>query len=397
MHHSFKDQFVGEIKLLLYSSPKFVYSGSDLKNLNGIPVFLYHTIDPKIFESHLLFLKKNEYRTLTIEEFYEILLNKRKVNYQKTVLLTIDDARSSVWRYAYPLLKKYQMHATVFVIPGFIEESNSCQKNLEDFWEGKCSLNEIFVSDSKDSQLCKWAEIIQMYNSGLINIESHTLFHREIFINNKIVNFISNDTRFTAYDFPGTPYLTSKNIGEKISPKEYLGLPLFESAPLMLAGPKLGISDEFIIKCKKIYQDFTLNDTAKKDWRIEIKNIVEASSNKREYFVIQCDSIDDVKEDLIKAREIIQSKLGDNAGNHLCLPWTIGNDLTIKISKELGIKSCFWGTIRKNKISTAGSNTYYIPRLKNDFLPRLPGANRKSLISIYSYKIRRRLAGEKPF
>ena len=84
------------------------------------------------------------------------MLSKGKSVNNKTVLLTIDDARSSVWRYAFPLLKKYEMNATVFVIPGLTTESDSCRLNLFDVWDGKNNQDKISDIDSKDNTLCTW-------------------------------------------------------------------------------------------------------------------------------------------------------------------------------------------------------------------------------------------------
>lgn len=394
MFHSFKDQILIEFRSLFSGYPNFVYSQNDDLNLDGIPVFVYHTIDPKLFESQLQYLKDNGYRTLPIHEFYETIVNPKTVNKKKTVLLTIDDARSSVWRYAYPLLKKYEMYATVFVIPGITQEGILIRNTLEDFWNHKCSLKEIYDEDESDDTLCNWREIKKMYSSGFVNIESHTLFHREVFRNFNIIDYIVPNDSFIPYNFKGSPYYSNENAGKTISPSDYIGLPLFESAPLMLAGPKLNISTEFIVKCKEIYLDASKNNG---DWKSSIKGIVNEESSRKKYFSLEPYSKEDVLQDLKISRELIQKNLDHYAGNHLCLPWTKGNDYTINICKDLEIKSCFWGILESKKINKPGDDPYYISRIKNDFIFRLPGKNRKSLFSIYSYKAKRRLSGEKIF
>ena len=258
MIHSFRRQFLYELKSVLFGYPGFVYF--DL-GVSSIPVFVYHTIEPKIFESHLAYLRNNNYRTLSIHE-YSNQLNREPVN-NKFVLITIDDARSSVWRYAFPLLKKYGMNASVFVIPGFTIETNECRDNLFDVWNGKKNMEQIRNIDPEDNTLCTWQEILSMYKSGLINIESHTLFHREIFKSTKIVDYIIPEREVTPYNFNGSPYLSNSDIGKELNPDEYIGLPLFESAPLMLAGPRLNISPEFKAKCKEIYNYYNLLSLSK--------------------------------------------------------------------------------------------------------------------------------------
>jgi hypothetical protein len=393
MHHSLKDQLSIEFRSLFRGYPNFVYSKNDNLNLDGVPVFVYHTIEPVLFESQLQFLNENGYKTLSIQEFYEIIVDSKTFENKKIVLLTIDDARSSVWRYAYPLLKKYQMHATVFIIPGLTEEGQHNRKNLQDLWNTECKLEDIHNEDSNDNTLCRWQEIKEMYESGFVNFESHTLFHRETFKNLKIIDYLTPSS-FMPYNFEGAPYYSSDNVGKTISASDYIGLPLFESAPLMLAGSKLNIAPEFITKCKEIYHDGSKNNN---DWKGVIKNIVNEQSSRKKYFSIESHSKHDVLQDLNIAREIIQTKLDNSAGNHLCLPWTKGNEETLKICKELGIKSCFWGILENKKINKPGDDPYFITRLKNDFIYRLPGKNRKSLYSIYTYKFKRRLKNEKIF
>lgn len=395
MKHSLKAQLSLELKSMLKGYPKFVYSTDKNQKLDGIPVFIYHTIDPIVFEQHLIYLHENGYRTLTIHEFYDIITKKQSVHSSnKLVLLTIDDARTSVWLYGYPLLKKYKMHATVFVIPGLTEDDIQ-RDNLEQSWNGKITLNSLRNIDPHDDFLCNWSEIREMYQSGYVDIESHTLFHKEVFITNKVVDFITAKSPNIPYNFAGSAYLTKENLNTRFNISDFFGLPIFESAPLMLAGPKINFTQEFIKKCEEIYQKKNSNNDNL--WKNEIISLISCKETSSKYFNLQSDSMNDVLEDLSLAREIIQGKLDKSAGNHLCLPWTIGNRKTVEVCKKLGIKSCFWGILDYKRINKPGDDPFYITRIKNDFLFRLPGKKRKSIISIYSNKLKRRVSGDKVY
>ena len=59
-------------------------------------------------------------------------------------------------------------------------------------------------------------EISEMYMSGLVNIESHSLFHREIFRSSQILDFITPDKMFLPYNFCGSAYLSYTNIGKAL-------------------------------------------------------------------------------------------------------------------------------------------------------------------------------------
>ena len=234
MKHSLINQFTTELKSVIWGYPKFVFSGNRISALDGIPVFVYHSIDPELFESHLIYLKTNGYKTLDINEFYEIVVRKKPYNNKKIILLTIDDARSSVWRYGYPLLKKYEMNAVVFVIPGLTSDNKQNKINLFDYWNNKISLKEIEQSDPNDFNLCSWNELKEMYNSEVINIESHTLFHREVFTDINIKKIIDPETELKIYSFSGSAYFKFSDIGRTIKQSDFIGLPIFLFAPLTL-------------------------------------------------------------------------------------------------------------------------------------------------------------------
>lgn len=87
------------------------------------------TITVDNFKEHLEYLKKHNYKTLTMEEFYKWKNNEIDLPY-KSVLITFDDGFLSNYEYAFPLLKEYNMNATVFVVGSFVE--NSTEKD----WSG---------------------------------------------------------------------------------------------------------------------------------------------------------------------------------------------------------------------------------------------------------------------
>lgn len=86
-------------------------------------VLLYHhfsnstpkstSISPELFEKHLLYLQKNNFKVLKLSSMLEQLKTQTLPN--KCVVLTADDAYNSIAKNAYPLLKKYDMPMAVFV------------------------------------------------------------------------------------------------------------------------------------------------------------------------------------------------------------------------------------------------------------------------------------------
>lgn len=147
-------------------------------------VFYYHSIAPKkkadwprkylthelhVFEAALKYLKRHKYRVIGLEEG---LKNNWRFR-EKTACLTFDDGFADFYIYVYPLLKKYQMEGTVFVSSEFVEDyRKEVLPTLEDYWAGKCSLN-----DLEYWGYLNWEEMRIMESSGWVKVESHTATH----------------------------------------------------------------------------------------------------------------------------------------------------------------------------------------------------------------------------
>lgn len=86
------------------------------------------------FEEQLQYLKNNGYYTLTMEEFRDWMYGKMDIP-EKSVLLTIDDGAAGTGKHngnkLIPLLEKYDLHATLFLITGWWDIENYRSPNLD--------------------------------------------------------------------------------------------------------------------------------------------------------------------------------------------------------------------------------------------------------------------------
>ncbi|CAN2249085.1 polysaccharide deacetylase family protein [Bacillus vallismortis] len=88
-----------------------------------LPILMYHSISsgnslrvPKEeFEAHMKWLHDNGYQTVTPKEAYLMLTQDKKPS-EKCVLITFDDGYTDNYEDAYPVMKKYGMKATIFMI-----------------------------------------------------------------------------------------------------------------------------------------------------------------------------------------------------------------------------------------------------------------------------------------
>ena len=82
-----------------------------------LPAALFVTLEQ--FAEQMAYLAENNYRTLTLSELEHYHYDNTELP-EKSVLLTFDDCYQSIGLYAYPILKKYGFHATVFVVSGWL-------------------------------------------------------------------------------------------------------------------------------------------------------------------------------------------------------------------------------------------------------------------------------------
>lgn len=104
----------------------------------GIPILLYHRISPNIgpndvhsnspeeFERQLAWLKLHGYQTISLDE---VLTLRGIEDASRYVAITFDDGHYDNLIYAAPLLRRYGMRATVFVVSDFVGRDGWLQQD----------------------------------------------------------------------------------------------------------------------------------------------------------------------------------------------------------------------------------------------------------------------------
>src|SRR3990172_10093042 len=128
--------------------PRFVTSPKPKWNDMHLPIFTWHGVEPDDFERKLSYLSQNGYKRWGIKEFYEFIGGVKPNDMH--VMITFDDGFESVWTKGAPILKKYGFRAVAFIVPAYIGHP----------------------------QYLSWDQVLGMQESGLFDIQSHTLTHR---------------------------------------------------------------------------------------------------------------------------------------------------------------------------------------------------------------------------
>lgn len=126
----------------------------------GIPILLYHrfgpvvtdqmTVTTGVFESQLKYLSQNGYAVIPLRQLVDSYLGKENPPPFKSLVITADDGHRSIYTDMFPLLKRHQIPATLFIYPSAI---------------------------SNASYAMTWGQLKEMKASGLLDFQSHTLWH----------------------------------------------------------------------------------------------------------------------------------------------------------------------------------------------------------------------------
>jgi peptidoglycan/xylan/chitin deacetylase (PgdA/CDA1 family) len=379
-----------ELQALRRDYPPFVARDVASLSAGDVPVFTFHTIEPEPFEAQLRHLTRNGYQTIDTDALLRHLTGEEPAP-ANAVLLTIDDGRKSVWTHGFPLLRRYGCKATVFLIPGYVPEGTGVDANLEDVWAGRLAPEALKI---RDPELMNWHEIRAMHAAGIIDLQSHTRFHHRVPVGSAVTGFLSPGNRTALFDLPVPagyePHLAAG--GEALG----LGLPLFECATLMHVRPRYHPEPRVLEACTARVRDeggpsFFARPRALETLRRTYAEAVAEHGSGR--FDSPDEVLAAVRDDLEQSRLAIDEALGGVVCRHLCYPYTEGSPEAVRLSREAGFSSNFWGFGRGRTGNRQGDDPFRIPRLKGDYVERLPGIGRRPLSAIIADKVRRRVTG----
>jgi hypothetical protein len=161
-----------------------------------VPIVAYHSvaddhdhplghlsIPVRLFEQQMKHLRRHGFITVGLRDVYAHL-NEGAPLPKRAVALTFDDGYLDNWVFAFPLLKKHSMKATVFVATDFVDSRDGPRPNLEDVWQGR-----VTGEDLEWWGHLSWPELEAMQASGLMDVQSHTRTHTWWYTGDRIIDF----------------------------------------------------------------------------------------------------------------------------------------------------------------------------------------------------------------
>jgi peptidoglycan/xylan/chitin deacetylase (PgdA/CDA1 family) len=150
-----------------------------------IPILMYHSISdekekshpyyhvntsPAVFDAHMRYLHENNYSVINLQNLEKSFASRDSSEY---VVITFDDGFYDFFTNAFPILKKYNFSATVFLPTGFIHNERLSFKGKE---------------------CMTWHEVQDLQSKG-INFGSHTVTHPQL--NNLSTKEIENEIKLS--------------------------------------------------------------------------------------------------------------------------------------------------------------------------------------------------------
>ena len=374
------------LALLLGRYPEFVYRRVKSLGRGDIPIFVFHSVMPDLFEKGVAFLSANGYSTLSGDELWDVLLGKVSAP-QNAVVLTFDDARGSLWSTAFPILKKYGQKAVCFIVSNWIEDSNDGNPTLEEYWKGKADLSEIEQRDLI-RPLCTWKEIISMHQSGTIEFQSHTSYHHSVFTSSRLIDFINPDFTPSFLNSDFNPVVRLNGEDQFLDGWRW-GLPVYEYAPAMAAKVRYIESDRLNVACAEwVAANGAKAFFRKRGWRRDLVSFFReraGSDGVGQRYQTAAERFREMKEDLRNSKRTIEHRL-DKPVRHLCFPWYAGSEMAVSAAKEAGFACIYWGVTGRCMVNRVGQSIDFLNRMNEEYLFTLPGRNRVSLPQLLARK-----------
>lgn len=163
-----------------------------LARVAWVPVLCYHHVTeppagdtsglyvtPQQFNDQLAHLRRNGFSPVTLDQVFDHVTG-GVVLPHKPVAVTFDDGYLDNWIYAFPLLRHFEIPATLFIITSKIGEGDP-RPTLDDVNEGTVSreaLDRLWrEAEARGEAWLNWRELSRMRAVGTVSLASHSHTH----------------------------------------------------------------------------------------------------------------------------------------------------------------------------------------------------------------------------
>ena len=298
-------------------------------------IIYYHKILPKwgfdvFYKTFDLEMKilKSFYNVVTLDEI-EYYIKEDKKPIKPTVAITFDDGYLDNFVYAYPILKKYKLKATIFPIASRILKTELVRPTLEDYWNNKVSFNDLHkpktvkvanleylkfgIKEAEDWDFLSTAELNKM--KDVFEIGGHAYVHSRVFYDDEIVDFYDGSNGHWSFYYA---YEEEPKIGY----------------PILKSKNNLAVERSFVKnEVKEYIKSLDKSYFRQKDWKIKLKEVLLKKYDKITYKESTQERKERVIKELEESKNMLESMINQKV-RHFAYPFGHYDDLLVEIVKQ---------------------------------------------------------------
>lgn len=319
----------------------YFHSVAPRKNRNWFRSYL--TLELKYFEDILCFIKRKNFKTFFISSMAQ-----DACRMENAIGLSFDDGYLDNWVYAFPLMKKYGIRATIFCSTDYITREEVTRPTLESVWHGKLKQSEL-----TSWGFCSVSEIRQMERSGLIDVQSHTVTHDKLPVSDRIIGFHHPGNRnfnflFTENSSMKKPgYITNGRLVESVS----YGRPLFEEKSAALA-PRVWINEEFIQAVIHRLKGFDWGNYRFQKALAHVQPVIQSFQEKDQIVTrreTEAEYRERLENEVLSSKQKLEQMLKKSI-NVICWPHGDFNPLAVEMARNVGYEKIHYVETKKNGV-----------------------------------------------
>jgi hypothetical protein len=306
-----KTRLRAPLDLLTGCYPRFLLGGRGSSQV--LPAFHFHQATEAGLTPWLDHLVRGGYRTLSMDEAEAFVQGRATA--ERSVVLCFDDAWSSLWTVAEPMLRARSMRAVAFAIPGRTLDARAVRPQRPDS-----------TRDDTEQPFCTWPELQAMAGAGVVEVQSHTHLHARGFGAEPTLKLEA--ATWSALAPLDRPWLDAEG---RFATAEDVGRPW---APLVSAYGTAPV------------------------W-LERQQRFETGEERTAR----------LRRDLGQSREVLEARLGRPV-RHLCFPWAVAGAEAEASARHVGFATAFADRLFGTRAILRGQNPYRLMRLRHTWIPR---------------------------
>ncbi len=156
--------------------------------MRPVAVLMYHhvndnrgdtvTVTPEVFEGQMAYAKRAGFRFLSIDELVSYMKGELEIR-DRAVVLTFDDGYLDNYVHVFPVLKRYGIRASVFIVSSWADAASEAGGSVirDKRFPRHGDTKRLLEDGRADMVYMDWDKIAEMSRSGLVDFYSHTVSH----------------------------------------------------------------------------------------------------------------------------------------------------------------------------------------------------------------------------